>query len=170
MEKFWNHIKEKLPQHLSKNVRLLTQNGRSNFSVVFPDRENAEEFINYCRDNEMFWTDPPDKEKKRINAKPDRSFEKRLMGQIYNCIWKQTETILTAKNKSMVYKLSTTGNRGHFTISADDDIWTLFSIKNLSAGDSSEIQIHHDSCAYWDITREEANRIISAAIKVVRRE
>ena len=169
MEKFWNHIKEKLPQHLSKNVKLLTQNGRSNFSVVFPDRENAEEFINYCRDNEMFWTDPRDKEKKRINAKPDRSFEKRLLGHIYNSIWKQTEIILTQK-KTKGYKLSTTGNRGHFTICTDEDIWTLFSIKNYLNGNPIEFQIHQDACDHWNISREEANSIIATAKKAARRE
>ena len=169
MESFWNTISTTIPPDIINNTKPLIFNGRSNFSLIFPDRDAAEKFIDHCRDKNMYWKDPRDGDRKRINVKQDRSFELRLLGQVYGSIWKQMETLLKAKNKFDGVRMGTTGNRGTFTIATDDDLWTLFRVKNLNAGDSIEITAS-DDCAYWDITNEEANEIITTARRVALRE
>ena len=169
MESFWTFLATTVPPDLIKNTKPLIFNGRSNFSLIFPDRDAAEKFVDHCRDQNIYWKDPRDGDRKRINVKQDRSFELRLLGQVYGSIWKQMEKLLKTKNKFDGVRMGTTGNRGTFTIATDDDLWTLFRVKNLNAGDSIEITASED-CAHWGITNEEANEIITTARRVALRE
>ena len=168
MDEFWSVIAETTPSAIIKNTRPLIFPGRTNFSVVFPDSNQAEMFLELARNNEMSWSDPNGTSQNRITAKPDRPFESRLLGQIYHAIWKTTEEILLNKKPFIQFKLGTTGDRGDFTIRKNDELWTLFSVKNSSTGDDIEIQTNFDAASRWNLAADEISTILSAAMAVTK--
>ena len=168
MESFWNAISTTIPPDIIKNTKPLIFPGRTNFSVIFPDANQAEMFLELARLNEMTWPPSNSSVANRIIAKPDRSFESRLLGQIYHAIWKTTNEILTKKQPFIQFKLGTTGDRGDFTIRKNDELWTLFSVKNSSTGDDIEIQTNFGAASRWNLAADEISTILSAAMAVTK--